>query len=533
MIGEQRRLVRRGLTLVVAMGLLLAACSSAEGGSGGSEGTASNGTGSSLADEFTRDGTIRVGYDLVQPAGSGFSLDPTKQPNETNDGLLYSIYGRLMRANADGSAVPDQAKSVTVVDDSTIDIEVREGQTFQDGSPFDAAAVKAGLELNANAGEAPIAAAFEGVDSIEVTGANSLRIAIADGKARSWSDTYLAGWQTTIVKPDEDFQNPVGAGPMRVASYRDGQELVLERYDGYWDAANVNFAGIDLVSIASASPQSSTAALLAHQVDLVSSDVDQVPSLPSGFDVVSYTDPTRLANMQVCKREEPLSDPLVRQALNKAIDRDAVGEAVFGGASEPATEPWPPGHQFWNPDVADVLAYDPDAARSLLQQAGHPDGIDVDVYVLPAQNSAEVAQVVQQQWAEVGIRANLINTPNYVAGFLEPKKPGVGVIPSISKGRERLLHWGAGEALGNACSYVQPEITSLSEQLATYSDSDSEAVDIWHQIDEIVTEEALSVFIAWTPLLGAYDAAKLDQPSIWPVGTHIFPSPFGDGMLSE
>ena len=130
------------------------------------------------------------------------------------------LYGRLLRQTLDGDFVPDLAESTTVPDPNTIEITLRDGLTFSDGTAFDAAAVKTGLERNLQeADRAVMTEPFYDLQAVNVTSPTTLTLTIANGKAAGWHDSFLAGLQTTITKPGQtDFADPIGAGPFKVTS---------------------------------------------------------------------------------------------------------------------------------------------------------------------------------------------------------------------------------------------------------------------------------------------------------------------------
>jgi peptide/nickel transport system substrate-binding protein len=508
---------RGGLALVAVAALLFAACSDDDDGGSSADTTA--------VEEGNRDAVARIGYDLLQPgAAQGFQIDPVKSANETNDGVQYAIFGRLMRPQADGSLEPDLAETVTIVDPNTIDIELREGLTFSDGSPFDAAAVKAGMERSKASGATAFGAFITGLQAVEVTGPTSLRLTIANGTAPSWHDTYLGAWQSTIVKETASGEL-VGAGPFKVTSYEPGAKMVLEPSEGFWDAENVTYGGVELINTSAEQAQSGINALRADQIDLVLTEVSQLPSLTDPLDYTTLATSNRITHMPICKRDAPLNDPKVRQALNKAIDRDGINDAVFGGVGQPVNQPWPEGYKFYDPDLADVLSYDPDGAKQLLTEAGYPTGIDVEISVLPNRSSPAIAEIVEQQWAAVGIRGTITNAPNIVAEFYQPQKAGVAMVPSFGQGRQRLTSW-SGTSVGNACKWADPALDALVADLAKVSDSSDEAVEIWGELNDKIVNEALDVFIINVPLIGAYDTEAILDPVAWPLGSYFFLNPF-------
>ncbi|HEY6532693.1 MAG TPA: ABC transporter substrate-binding protein [Acidimicrobiales bacterium] len=478
-------------------------------------------------------GVVKVGYDIREQAGGGWYFDPTKAKSTVHDGFYYMLYGRLLRQTLDGEFVPDLAESTTIVDGSTIEITLREGLTFSDGTPFDAAAVKAGLERNlAEADRGVMTEGFYGLTGVEVTGDTTLTLTIADGKAAGWHDSYLAGVQTTITKPGQtDFSDPIGAGPFTVTSYQPDSGVTYAKSDSYWDAESITLGGIEIVQVPSDQPASSSAALQAGQVDLALTDATQLSALTGAVELFTQGDPNQTQGMQMCKADGPLSDARVRKAINMGIDREGLGEAVFAGTAAPQTQLWPEGHRFNNPDVNDVLAYDPEAAKQLLADAGYADGFDIDLYVVAGVNGTESAEVIDSQLAAIGVSTNIIVPANYVTEFLNPPRPGMGLFPGNAAGRAKLNQF-SGSALANVCSYQNAELDTLVAELATVSDSSDEAVEIWHQIEEIVVNDAANGFILFRSRLAGYNTDHLGAVALWPQGTVTVPDPRGTWVIA-
>ena len=348
-------------SLLVA-GLLLAGCSSGSDTSESSSSTAASGQPA----DVNRDGTLKLGYDLVQ--NGQFSWEPGATPAYNSlEPIYYLVYGRLMRKTSDGTFVPDLAESVTVVDANTIEIKVRPDQTWHDGAPFDAASVKAGLDHNLHDVDQTVSgfgSTFFAVTSVDVVDPLTVKLTFDDGSAASWYGSSITNAATTITRPGTYSGTPIGAGPMKVTDYTPGQTMKMERFEDFWNASEVGFGGIDTVPTPASSPQSSMAALQAGQADIVTVDTTQLASMTGSLKAVTVSDPSRLMRMAFCRRDQPLADPVLRKAINKAIDRQAINEAVFEGTAEPAIQMWPEGNRFFNTDVGDELAYDPEGRVS-------------------------------------------------------------------------------------------------------------------------------------------------------------------------
>jgi peptide/nickel transport system substrate-binding protein len=521
---RQVRHARFRLAAVLVVALMLAAgCSSGDDDSspgGTTTDTASAGQGDP-------DGTIRVGYDLNSP-GAPWSFDPATQTTgiSVHDGWFYILYGRLLRPTEEGTLEPDMAESTEVVDANTIDIELRPDQTFSDGSPFDAAAVKAGLErTKALANRVNMTEPFYALETITVNSPTSLTLGIAGGTAASWHDTFLPNFQTSIVKVDGfNPDKPIGAGPFSLTSYSPAQSASYEKFDGYWDAENITLGGIDVVEVVNEQVASGTAALQAGQLDVTITAPDQIPALTGGLELLAQPDANQQINMMMCKADGPLADAKVRKAINKAIDRDAISAAVYADTTNPATQMWPEGHQFASPELDGELAYDLDAAKALMAESGYPDGFDTNLYSVGVFNLPDAAQIIQAQLKEIGIGTTIIAGTQFAPDYLAVNAPGLGLFPGSSAGVVKLDQWN-GVGLVNTCDYNDPELAKVASDLGKVSQSSDEAVDLWHQANEIVIDEALSAFILFRTKLAAYDSETVGELALWPLGSTCIPNP--------
>jgi peptide/nickel transport system substrate-binding protein len=505
---------------------LLAACGG--GGTPTSERQGSDGKSqrSGQPTNLDRDGRIDVAYDLIATVRGGkFTLDPAAVgTNLTDDALFYLLYGRLMRPTATGDLVPDLAKSATIIDPSTIEVRLRPDLTFSDGTPFDADAVKAGLERSLQSNNtAGFTAGFRDLKSINVVDSLTLRLSIPKGTAANWYDTYLGSWESSIVKPGEtNFDRPVGAGPMTLAKYTPGESLSLTRSATYWDKDSILLGGVDLVGVTANDQQAAVNALAAGQVDMSPATVQLIPTLGSGNEAYIVENPNRLATFQLCKKDGPLANPNVRKAIMMAVDRDTINDALYDGTYTVAQGLWPDGHRLHNPSVNADVTFDLDQARQLLKEAGYADGFAVDAYPLQLGGMPELTQIVQQSLKDIGVTVNIQIAANYVDNFLAPQKAGFGVVTSIGSNRQKLDQW-TGDGIGNACDYNDPELDELKDELLQVSDSSDEAVQLWHQIEEkAIGEDALSIPLLFAATVVGFDPSVIANPSVFPVSTQLY-----------
>jgi peptide/nickel transport system substrate-binding protein len=514
------RSTRRLGALVVVIALAFTACSSSS-----KKASSSDTTGSSKMDTSA---VLHEGYALVQEGGLVAFGDPAKAGNNAtaNDALYYLIFGRFMKQNEDGTLTPELAKSATIVDNNTIQIVLRSGLKFSDGTPFDAAAVKSGLDRSLAANNvAAFQPGFFSVKSVDVVDPTTVKLNLPDGTAAGWYDQFLSSWQVSIVKPGEtNFDIPAGAGPMMAVSNDRAQKFVLKKNPNYWNVKNVHFAGMELTHVDFAAPASGTAALKSGQIDLVTTEASQLDSITGNLTVYKRVSPNQNVWLHLCKRDGPLANAKVRIAINKMIDREAINKAIFKGTAGISTELWPKGHKFNDPSLDNLLAYDPAGAKKLLQEAGFGNGFTLDVYPIEFAGIPETAEIMKQEAAAIGITLNLKNGGNYVNDFLVPKASGIGIFPGNSGGLLKLNGY-TGTSLGNVCNYDNPELTSLQQQLSKVSASSPEAKELWYKVEKIVVGQALSGFILFRSQLAAYNSTKLGDMKALVLGQFLTPDP--------
>jgi peptide/nickel transport system substrate-binding protein len=517
----------RGLiALFVVAALAFTACSSGSSSGGGSDDTA--GGGGSPSDP---NGVVKVGYDLQQEGGE-IEIDPTvaKAGALPNDPLYYMIYGRFLQPHEDGTLSPDLAESVDLVDTTTIRINLRPDGKFSDGSPFDATAVKAYFDeviAKRSQNETAFLPAFYDLASVTVENPATVVLSIPGGTAASWYDSYIPIWTSSVVKvPVADPNKPIGAGPFKIDDYKPGESLTLSKNENYWRADDVLFAGLDLQQVAFAQPATGISAIQAGQLDMSFSEPSLINSMSGDVTSFARTSPNKNVWMHFCKSSGPMADPRVRVAINKALDREAISEAVYEGTASASVQLWPNDHRLANPDLDETLSYDPDGAKELLAEAGYANGLEVQIFPIQAFNLDETAEVMQGMFADVGITATIVPTTDYVSQYLQNTPPnGIGLYPGNAAGAAKLNAF-TGASLGNVCKYENAELTGIINQIKTVSEASDEAVELWHEAADIIVPEALGGFVLWRSELTAYDASRLGDFEVLAGGDFLLPDPF-------
>jgi peptide/nickel transport system substrate-binding protein len=338
---------------------------------------------------------------------------------------LGNVYEPLLWKNPAGSDeefTPGLAESWQAsTDGMSWTFNIRSGATFHDGEPVDAAAVKASIEAaQDHAGAAFIWAPLDKVrtpdDSTVVL---ELRYPAAmDLVAASTYGAWIVSPKALKASAEDEtyFEEGLdaGSGPYTVADYAPGDEIVLEKYDEYWnDDAAGTYETIDI----SITPDAVTAQqmLTAGEVDYATSvpleNLEQLEST-GDFEVRDSNSPFNFVALFNTTRP-PLDDPKVRQALSYAMPYDDIIDVGAQGYGTRSHGPVPNGIFPFSEDVP-MYEHDLAKAEQLLEQAGHGDGFSLTL-TYASENAAEarfvplIKDALAKIGVEVDVRAQLFN----------------------------------------------------------------------------------------------------------------------------
>lgn len=283
---------------------------------------------------------------------------------------------------------------------------LRKDAKFSDGSVFDAGDVKHSIERamsNRLSCETP---RYFGDTKLETKVVDDGTIDITATPAQPILPLLMT--LVTIVPSDtplEFTRNPVGTGPYKLAEWKAGQSITLERRDDYWGKApEVTKA----TYVFRADPSVRAAMVAAGEADLA----PNISELDANNTKIDFSYPnSETFYMRVDHSIAPLNDKRVRQALNMALDRDAfIGTLLPKGAIK-AVAMVPPTTLGWNPDVK-VTPFDLEGAKKLLAEA-KADGVKVDTPITIVgrtnnfPNVLEVLEAAQQMFQEAGFNIKL------------------------------------------------------------------------------------------------------------------------------
>jgi dipeptide transport system substrate-binding protein len=213
-------------------------------------------------------------------------------------------------------------------------------------------------------------------------------------------------------KPEQLDQVPIGTGPYELQQYTRDSTIRYRAFKDYWGTK----PKIDtLVFSINKDPAVRLAKLRANECQVIAfPNIADVPSIKADANLQLMQQPgLNIGYLAFNVTKKPLDDVRVRRAINMAIDKKAILEAVYQGAGQPAKNLIPPTMWSYNNDVQD-FPYDPAAAKKLLAEAGLPDGFETDLWAMPVQrpynpDAKRIAELMQSDLAKVGIKAKIVS----------------------------------------------------------------------------------------------------------------------------
>jgi peptide/nickel transport system substrate-binding protein len=321
-----------------------------------------------------------------------------------------NIYEGLTAIGPDLGILPSLAESWTISPDGLVyTFRLRTGASFHNGRAVTPQDVIANIDRVRDAKTAsPLASRVAGVQKMEATGPNELRITLSSPNA-----PFLSQLATiAIIAPEattEAGRKPVGTGPFAFKEWVPDTYIALDRYAAYWDKGLPKLAGLKINIVPEAATREAGISGGTYKL-LPVVDAASATAL-KGKPGVTLLETQDLAYSLVGLNtsKPPFDNPAVREAVNLAIDRSQIVQAVYFGRAVPGG-PLSPALAQWALPVSDFPCYikDPAAAQKKLQEAGITGKLKVTLNVLGSlQVVVDIAQVVQAQLNKAGFDVQL------------------------------------------------------------------------------------------------------------------------------
>ena len=475
------------------------------------------------------------------------SIDPAL--NTTNDGANYLTYlfDNLLRTDKDGKVVPSLAQKYEVSDDGlTWTFHLRDGLKWSDGSDFtandfvyswqrmvdpDVAAPYAETVLGMVEGyDEAIGKPDENGNQTTTPDITKLRVEAPDDKTfvvhmshpTPYFDKLAAFAALSPVKKDVVEAKPDGwtldpktyisTGPFKLAEWKSGSYLMLEKNENYWNKEAVKLDGIKCLLM-----QDQNAAFSAYE----SGDALMIKDIPTQEITTLQKRPDYRLDPQIGtyfidlnNTLDEFKDAKVRQALSLALDRKYISETITAGTYTPAKGFVPAGVVDWDASAWEDHITDPSVyinvddyqgnlakAKELLKEAGHENGAGLPTIVYSTNDQAyhkKIAEYLQQAWGELGLKVevNIVEwksfTPQRRSGNYQAARDGWVMDYNDPSNILQLTSTGNGN---NSSKYSNPEYDALLEKAANEADPQTR-FGYFHQAEEMLMRD-----MGVTPLL--------------------------------
>lgn len=430
------------------------------------------------------------------------SLNPYKMVSSATEEIMMNVFEGLVMPDVDGGLVPAVAKDYKISEDGlTYTFTIRDNIKFHNGNPLDVKDVEFSLrKMSGREGDTPAQAMFKNIKDIKITGEHEVTVEL------SQPDSAFIYSMTEAIVPDENKdsleKNPIGTGAFKVASYDKEQKITLTKNDDYWGEK----AKVDDVEIF-VTPNAETAFL-----KLLSGEINMLPRVDSkrlnelkNFKTVSGAQNT-VQLLALNNKFEPFSHKEVREAINLAVDKDAIINNVMGGLGiKLETNMSPVMKKYCIENIGETR--DIEKAKELLAKAGYSD-LKFTVRV-PSNYMMHVttAQVIAEQLKEVGVTMNIetVEWATWLSDVYGGRKHEATIVGLTGKlDPYSILRRYVSDYPKNFYNYANPEYDKLIAD-AKITANEERRVEDYKKAQEILRADHVAVYIMDPKLITAMD----------------------------
>ena len=461
-------------------------------------------------------------------SGDALTLDPHAQNEGPTLNLNHHIYESLIIRDNVGKALPALAESWALSSDPLVwEFKLRKGVKFHDGAPFTADDVVFSYERVLQP-TSDMKGLLSSVDTVTKVDDHTVRIKTKGPNpllpanltdlfimSKAWAEKNNATKVQDFKNKEENFavRNANGTGPFVLVSRAPDVKTVLKANADYWGKDQYKHGMTEIEYIVIKADATRVAALLSGEVDFVQDlpvqDVERVKSTANLKVAVGPENRSIFLGMNVGDKElatsdvkgkNPFADKRVRQAMNMAVNRDAIQRVVMRGQSVPTGTIAPPGVNGWTKEMDKYPAVDVTKAKALMKEAGYEAGFSVsfhcpnDRYI----NDEAICQAVVGMLGQIGVKSNLVaqsksihfpmiqksQTDLYLLGWGVPTFDSHYIFSFLYHTRtDKIGGW-------NGTRYSNPEVDKLTASLESETDlkkRDATIAELWKILhDEVI-----------------------------------------------
>ncbi len=350
---------------------------------------------------------------VVAQGGDISKFDPHYSTSSNDIRISFNLFDNLTSRHPDGKLYPGLATEWKLEGQTTWRFKLRQGVKWHNGDPFTSADAKFSIERTYDPNvKTMVATALTTIDRIEAPDPLTLVIhtkkpdPLLPGRLAFYGGQIVPKKYVETVGNDTFNAKPVGTGPVRFLSWVKDDKMVLEANPDYW-GGKPDFDRMIVRAIPETAPR--IAALLKGEIDMIT----QLP--PDQEDKVIANPSTRMVGalyaglyvLGVNSKRPPLDNPLVKQALSLAIDREAIVKELWRGRGIVPSQPIAKGDNHFDPLLM-PLAYNPQEARERLKKAGYKgEEIVIETTVAYVSLDKAMSEAIAAMWKDVGINVKV------------------------------------------------------------------------------------------------------------------------------
>lgn len=461
----------------------------------------SNKTGNTTKSSVKKEMSVRI---LADPD----FLDPHKAQASLTFRMMLNVFEGLFNPTPDGGVTPAIAKSYKVSEDGlTYTFTLRDGVKFHDGNPVTVDDVKYSFDrlMGTKTGQ-PLSNKFSNVDSVTTPDKSTIVIKLKTPDSAFL--TRLTAQDAAILEASNDAKqndHPIGTGPFKFVKYSPQSSLVLEKNKDYW---RKGIPYLDKVTfVIQPDDQSAFLSLQSGQLGLADIPAAKIPEAKDFNIIKQNTNAVFILGFNNAKK--PFNDVRVRQAINYAINKDDIIKGAFSGyGTKIGSNMSPAMGPYYKKGLEDYYATNIDKAKSLLAEAGYPNGFKTTVTVSShAKVYSDAAQIVAQQLKKIGIdvKINVVEWPKWLANVYTKKDYEMTMIDFTGYlSPFQILQRYRTNVDGNLMNFSDPEFDQVMHDVLLTNDKNKQ-IQLYQQAQEILTKDAAAVFICDYQTIWALD----------------------------
>ncbi|HYM68657.1 MAG TPA: ABC transporter substrate-binding protein [bacterium] len=444
-------------------------------------------------------GTLRVGIDA-----DFVNLDPDASTTRADRQAWKEVFNTLVGLTADLKLVPELAESWEFQSGTRVVFRLRHGVKFQDGTDFNADAVKFNITRKKTIG-GPRVSELANVESVDVLDPYTVRFNLKEPfsplLAILTDGSGMMSSPAAVAKYGNDYsRHPVGTGPFEFVEWLKDDHLTVHRFANYWEKGIPCLDEIRFVPVPD--PAVKLTDLKAGALDLIDSVLPKDVSGLRRDGSLRYYETSDLGwrSMDFNVTKPPFSNKALRQAIAWGVDRDVIHKAILFGTGVVAQGPIAPSQAGYDPKFAPYHR-DLAQAKAKLAEGGQPSGFSFVVVVPRFEVREQVAEVIKEQLAPLGIHMDiqpvefgeyvrLLRTRGYMA-----QMGGWSGRPDLDGNLDYLF---SGTGSQNVTGYSNPQVNDVLDKARIVSDL-SLRIRLYRQAQTMIAEDAPSLFLFYLP----------------------------------